>query len=413
MFILSAEPSQKKPIAVLDGMRAIACLTVISYHFHYTISGMYSINLVFGKIGSALLLTGWSGVSLFFVLSGFLLFLPYARAILFEAPWPSMRVFYLKRALRILPAYYVSLFLLIILVHPEYLRADHLKHLVLFLTFFMDAPSTFQQINGPFWTLAVEWQYYLLLPFLALGCSWIARRGRSPLQKLWLLISCLLIMMLWGIGTRYLGRYYYDLYPTETVLVSRHVMDIILLIVYGGGGKYIEVFAVGMLVSTIYVYTNNAAPEHWLSQRMNTTWLWGTGLVLLCFLATCPLFPELSFLLPFIGEHNFLSLLGYGIGYGLCVLALLYDKHGLKMMFENHVLRGIGKISYSVYIWHLPILYFFGAMIVPHLPHRFLFTYLSYILCIALGILPLSALLYYIVERPWIQLGQRKHKKAI
>lgn len=411
MVPLATDAPKKKTIAVLDGMRAIACLTVISYHFHYIMASTYPIERVFGKFGSTLLLTGWSGVPLFFVLSGFLLFLPYARAMLFETQWPSLRTFYIRRVLRILPGYYVALFVLILLIHPEYLHADHLTHLVLFLTFFMDAPSTYQQINGPFWSLAVEWQYYLLLPFLALAFGWVVSLGKSQSQKLWMLIGCLGVMMLWGVSTRYLGRYYYDLYPNKTILVSRPVLDRVLLIVYGGGGKYMETFAVGMLVSAIYVYTHNASPEHWLSKRLNTTWLWGTGLVLLCFLATCPLFPTLSFLLPFIGEHNYLSLWGYGIGYGLCIMALLYDQHGLKMMFENRVLCSFSHISYSVYMWHLPILLAFGNIVVLHLPHRFSLVYSAYILCMLLIIFPLSGLIYYTVERPWIRLGQTKHSK--
>ena len=46
---------------------------------------------------------GESGVIFFFLLSSFLLFLPYAKALLFEDPWPSLRRFYLRRIFRILP----------------------------------------------------------------------------------------------------------------------------------------------------------------------------------------------------------------------------------------------------------------------------------------------------------------------
>src|SRR5579859_274009 len=198
--------TQKNAIPVLDGVRAIACLSVISYHVHYLVKS-YNVPAVMGGITYSLVMSGWSGVTLFFVLSGFLLFLPYAKALLFAEAWPGVRTFYLRRALRILPGYYVALALLILLSHPEYLRVDHLPSLGLFLTFLMDAPSTYQQINGPFWTLAIEWQYYMLLPLLAWGFALLVRRGRSEEERLWLVISCLLGMILWGLGTRYLGRY--------------------------------------------------------------------------------------------------------------------------------------------------------------------------------------------------------------
>lgn len=156
---------------MLDGVRAIACLTVLVFHLNLTAHDNNILNFSsVGTIISAIAVTGSSGVTLFFILSGFLLFLPYAKALLFETAWPTTRQFYLRRALRILPGYYVALFVLIFLQGGIYLQPMHFGELGLFLTLFMDSlPLTYQKINGPFWTLAVEWQFYLLLPFLALG----------------------------------------------------------------------------------------------------------------------------------------------------------------------------------------------------------------------------------------------------
>ncbi len=58
-----------------------------------------------------------TGVHLFFVLSGFLLFLPYARAMLQDRPLPTARRFYQRRALRILPAYWVCMIALVLSPH--------------------------------------------------------------------------------------------------------------------------------------------------------------------------------------------------------------------------------------------------------------------------------------------------------
>lgn len=94
---------------------------------------------------------GNTGVQLFFVLSGFLLFLPYARAMLFQERWPKTRTFYMRRALRILPGYYFSLLLLVFFVQRTYLLPSHWPQLFLFLTFFMESSSaTFRQINVPY-----------------------------------------------------------------------------------------------------------------------------------------------------------------------------------------------------------------------------------------------------------------------
>src|SRR5258708_17917446 len=76
---------------------------------------------------------GGTGVTLFFVLSGFLLFMPFAKALLYKTSWPLGRVFYIPRVLRIVPGYYLSLLLIDLFMHPEYLLLDHFKYLALFL----------------------------------------------------------------------------------------------------------------------------------------------------------------------------------------------------------------------------------------------------------------------------------------
>src|SRR5579884_4258341 len=83
-------------IRALDGLRATAALSVLALHF------LSFVNFQLTPLGSATA-AFWqylgTGVELFFVLSGFLLFLPYARAMLHSKPLPSVRGFYRRRAL--------------------------------------------------------------------------------------------------------------------------------------------------------------------------------------------------------------------------------------------------------------------------------------------------------------------------
>jgi peptidoglycan/LPS O-acetylase OafA/YrhL len=158
---------RKNSIKALDGVRAIAALLVLSSHLNGLAGSPWNLK-EFPLLESTLAVFGVSGVELFFSLSGSLLFMPYAKAMLFQTEWPSTRTFYLRRIFRIWPAYYFILAMMILFFELEYLQPAYWKRLALFLTFFMDSsPKTWQQLDGPFWTLAIEWQFYILLPLIA------------------------------------------------------------------------------------------------------------------------------------------------------------------------------------------------------------------------------------------------------
>lgn len=405
----------KSNINTLDGVRAIACLSVIAYHVHYAAFKSFDLHFystTIGKFIYNLLMSGWSGVTLFFVLSGFLLFIPYAKSLLFEDQWPSARSFYWRRILRIVPGYYISLAILIVIRHPEYLQLDHLKSLTLFLTFLMDAPATFQQINGPFWTLAIEWQYYMLLPIIALIFSLLIRLGKSPRQRFSLIICCLMAMLVWGLGTRYFGRYY-TLHPDETFLVDRPILNNILLVTYGASGKYFEDFAIGMLVCTIYIFTRKAASDNKLSNILNrcSIPLFILGILPPLFVSTWIAFAPQLPIKQYIGAHSWLNEIGYSLGFGLCLTAILFGPASLKRPFEWYPLRWIGMVSYSAYIWHLPILAIFEIFVYPLLAHRFSVVYFSYWGWIVFLVIPFSYLYYRFIEYPGIKLANKSRQK--
>src|SRR5436305_5986549 len=160
---------EKNKILVLDGVRAFACLIVIWFHIYRIPRDLQIWNSPPSAhpLLNSFLYFGKYGVTLFFVLSGFLLFRPFAKALIFEKKWPSVRQYYVRRIFRIIPAYYASLILIVLLFQRQYLQPQHWQELGLFFTFFMDSSqATFKQINAPFWTLAIEWKFYMLLPSL-------------------------------------------------------------------------------------------------------------------------------------------------------------------------------------------------------------------------------------------------------
>ena len=169
---------------------------------------IHDLHGILAYLAASFAYSGYSGVILFFILSGFLLFLPYAKALLFDSPWPSFRRFYLRRIFRILPGYYVALFFMALFFHSQFLRYRHWHDLWLFLTFRMDFQLS-GKLNGTFWTLAIEFQFYLLLPLIAWLFSLLVCRGTAGWRML-KLTFCLLLMTAWGLLTRFWGLYIAD-----------------------------------------------------------------------------------------------------------------------------------------------------------------------------------------------------------
>jgi peptidoglycan/LPS O-acetylase OafA/YrhL len=409
------KPQGKNSIAVLDGVRAFAILFVITFHIN-RMNGDNLWSRTAYPLATSVSTAGGTGVTLFFVLSGFLLFMPYAKALLFKTQWPLARVFYLRRFLRIVPGYYVSLFLIILLFQPQYLQPDHWRDVLLFLTFFMDSSqSTFRQINGPFWTLAIEWQFYMILPLITLGISLAVKR--VPIQRrLQAVTLCLLSIVVWGLCLRVWGFYYFE-HPSETFLVPRSVLHIVLFFTFGITGKFIEDFAVGMLVSLCYVYAQHPSTGGKLATgvRRLSPWLWGGGILILVFSAMWHFNHDMqgwSFLNRLFSYYDNFSDILLAIGYGACIAAILFGPAELKRPFEWPILRWIGLISYSLYIWHLPLLIFLRDHVLPlfHGLGKYS-TYSLYWVWALLIIVPFCLLFYLFIEKPCMQLGDNLRRK--
>jgi len=170
--------SQKKHLGILDGLRGFAALSVVLFHF----TGGVSVGGALPKLPNQLLETsfswGYMGVEVFFVISGFVI--PYS---LWNTDYSVLKILpYLrKRILRICPPAYLSLILLIaqwffidyVLHHSnERLGSVTAKQILDNITFL--APFTGSSwLNGVFWTLAIEFQYYLVIGLLyrLLFCS--------------------------------------------------------------------------------------------------------------------------------------------------------------------------------------------------------------------------------------------------
>ena len=150
----------ERRILGLDGLRGVACITVIISHF-------------FGELahGVRAAMVGWAAVDIFFVLSGFLI----GRLILDKKHHTNFFVvFYMRRACRLLPAYLVTIaavFSLITLLPYAWVDADQrfpfLSYLGFAQVFWMVSTNSIgAHWLAPTWTLAVEEHFYMLVPAL-------------------------------------------------------------------------------------------------------------------------------------------------------------------------------------------------------------------------------------------------------
>src|SRR5471032_2514130 len=152
-------------IDVLDTLRALAILLVFMNHYMLFVSG----EPTFGFLGEL----GWTGVDLFFALSGYLIGNQIMAAIRGEQGF-SLKNFYARRLLRTVPNFYVVLALYALF---PYVRGSmQLPPLWKFLTFTQNIHLMPGTAFSHAWSLCVEEQFYLVLPLVLAAAAWLARR---------------------------------------------------------------------------------------------------------------------------------------------------------------------------------------------------------------------------------------------
>jgi peptidoglycan/LPS O-acetylase OafA/YrhL len=236
------------------------------------------------------------------------------------------------------------------------------------------------------------------------------------------LIGCLLAIMVWGVFT----RYYYSVYlPGVSGAYLKGIMLKLKPFIYGEEGKYFEVFAVGMLLSVLYVYTQNTQlTENWQANIRRFSWVAFTaGLLLLPVVSMYHFYDvrnlDFSYANIFnVSDSAMHSLektwimweaLLYAVSYGLCIAALLFGSRKLQYPFEIPILRWVGLISFSLYMWHLPFIFIFLHYVLPSLNSQGIghaITYLAFYIWALFVIVPISLAFYRWIEMPGIRVGE-------
>ena len=154
-------------IPEVDGFRFIAIVSVVLFHMYGQILRYYATR--FPAVPSLMFHNGDRGVRLFFVISGFILSLPFARHYLHGKPAVSVRQYLLRRVTRLEPPYIASLLLqavlIVLVLHQQ--MAGVAVHLLASIGYCHNLVfGHMSTISGVAWSLEVEVQFYLLVPFL-------------------------------------------------------------------------------------------------------------------------------------------------------------------------------------------------------------------------------------------------------
>jgi peptidoglycan/LPS O-acetylase OafA/YrhL len=319
----AASPHTAAPLPGLDGLRAVACLMVFGVHFG-------QITHLSGGWGpfdlGRWLANGNTGVALFFVLSGFLLSLPFWQARAQGLPAPPAGQFLARRAARIMPAYLVCLGALVA-VNRHWQEADGsldiLLHLLMVFNF---REASTLSINPPFWTLAVEMQFYLLMPALFVMLRPVGRwQAWAALVLLGLAAYLMHLARVGGIAQ-----------PP-----AHHTYSLL---------AHLPHFVLGMLAACMFVGRDEGPAREPSGTSGRSDMLLVVVLAMLVLILSTPLddalqLPAARYNLPFI------PLL-------LCALVVLVATTRLgRRVFNHPLLSGIGVLSYGVYIFHLPVLH--------------------------------------------------------
>jgi peptidoglycan/LPS O-acetylase OafA/YrhL len=369
-----AGPLRRARFPLFDSLRAIAALCVVLYHVG-AIDGGYR-NSGLGIYGSGLAI----GVPIFFLISGFLLYRPFAAARAEGARRPRTGSYLRRRALRILPAYWVALtFLGITAGLTGVFTADWWRYYGLVQIY--DA-RTFGHGLGVAWTLCIEVSFYLFLPLYALAWD----RAAVGWQRVTAVRSEALLLVVLAFASLAF-RHWADLHSGRSYLASTLP-----------GTFYLFALGMGLAVWSVQGRKDSSSLIRIVDRFPDICW----ALAIALFVLTANVRSTIGAVASFAAQGVIAFLLLLPAVFGS-------SESGLsRRILRNRALLWIGLISYSVYLYH--------ATLIPALRDHGVATaipgsaWVNVAAATLALVLILAGVSYYVVERPAqrLHLGKRR-----
>jgi peptidoglycan/LPS O-acetylase OafA/YrhL len=358
--LFSKSPSSNVQINSLDGLRGIAILFVLLSH---TSNAGINITPTLNFSGS-----GKYGVFLFFVLSAYLLtyqLLSFSKKDLIRIDfWFT----YIKRRFfRVFP-------LFIIVLMTSYMFSDLFK-----IQYFVHL--TFSELVGHiflvlgkniFWTIPVEFKWYLILPFVILCDYFILKKNLTIVLVVMIIFLYISNMFLWPP----------DQFNLNTVEV----------------GPYVPIFITGSFAAIIQKRISNVFPR-W-SCAMRVTFDLISVVILILIIILIPSFTSILFESDIKPDYLHREYLFFGFLWSLLIVCQINGKGWFSRFLSFPFFRFLGIISFSLYLWHTPIVRLVNA-------HISINSAMS-VLAIFLFSIIVSVGSYLLIERPFIEFAKKR-----
>jgi peptidoglycan/LPS O-acetylase OafA/YrhL len=376
---------------LVDGVRAIAALTIFAFHVAFHLGGL-STDVLSRYLGNLNV-----GVPIFFVVSGFLIYRPFVAKRFEQQRAPEVEPYAIRRAMRIVPAYWVALVIVTLMLGLE-ATVFTPSGIVTYFGFLQlyDIDTLIGGI-GQAWTLCIEVTFYIAVPIWA----FLARRvlpGRAGRQQM-------IRGELWALGALFAASFLWQLLIAPSfgpgdrgVLIANYALP-----------AFADQFALGMAMAVVSVALQSGAKKPRLLVAVETRpWIW--------VLAGLALFSLLGLKIGAVGlganwaDANLFRHVVKGL-IGVCVLAPAVFGASLggaaRAFLGWRPLMLLGLISYSFYLYHLAFIFTLNEVAWLHNLGWLAVTIASFI-CTVVA----AAISYRLIEAPGIALGRRWAKAA-
>lgn len=368
----------------IDGIRFLAIILVILFHTYgyFTVKSpvVFADNPSSYPLLRGLMENGDRGVELFFVLSGFILCLPFAKEYIRKEKKVQLKKYYLRRVTRLEPPYFIAmtaLFLMQLFMHihpvsvllPSWLASLIYSHNIIF----HHTPL----LTVVAWSLEIEIQFYILAPLLfrVLMLPVATRRG--------LLVAATIAMVL-----------------LQAAFPPAHNM----LSLYG----FAQYFFIGILLADLYV---SGTAEQLFNKRF-MAFAAAVALVTVVYLPIKEKQYEVASASMLLTARLFFPFL-----IGLLYYIVLKNDI-VKRVFSFRFMPVIGGMCYSIYLLHYTIISVIGRVTIHwKLTDYYLPNLLLQVVLLMVPILLISSVFFYFVERPfmagkWTDMLMKKPKKT-